>query len=372
MVVVGAAMRSSHARGWMLCAAVAALVIGGCQNAPVSPPAVPPGSPAPTPGAPVAGGAATAAAPVAVRVGYFPNITHAPAVLGFSKAEGAFEQALVGRARLATTVFNAGPAAMEALHARALDICFVGPTPAINAYARGGDVVLVANVANGGSSLVARQDTGIKTVSDLVGKKIAVPQLGNTQDAMLRHLLRREKIDLVDQGGKTTVAPIENPDVQRLFVSEQLDAACVPEPWGTRLEIENGATVVLDWKAIWREGDYPVTVLVVRKAFLEEHRDIVATFVNTLTQLTERLNAGAQSEATALNAELKVLTGKELKPEVIKRALERLAFSTTPNSAALQAMAQIMKDVGYAKSVPDLGGLVDPGFTATATAPAAR
>ena len=312
---------------------------------------------------PAAGPAESSAAPeVTLTVGYFPNVTHAPAVLGFSQKELTFAQALAGKATLKTKTFNAGPSAMEALHAGALDMCFVGPTPAINAFAKGGDVVLVANVANGGSVLVAREGLGIQSVKDLEGRKIAIPQLGNTQDALLRHLLKVANLKLTDQGGKTTVLPVENPDILALFQSKQLDAACVPEPWGARLEQEARAKVVLDEKAMFRQGDYPVTVLVVRKEFLAEHKDLVKIFLVALQELTDKLAESPETQAAALNAELKTLTNKELKPTVLTAALKRIQFTTKINPESLQAMADMIKEVGIAKTVPDLTGFADPSL----------
>ncbi|MEN6645416.1 MAG: aliphatic sulfonate ABC transporter substrate-binding protein [Armatimonadia bacterium] len=315
-----------------------------------------------TPGEPQAGSAAPSKSAVTLNVGYFPNVTHAPAVLGFSAGEQTFAKALSGQAEVQTKIFNAGPTAMEALHAKAIDLSFVGPTPAINAHARGGDVVLVANVANGGSVLVARKDSGIKTLKDLEGKRVAVPQLGNTQDALLRHLLRQAKVKLSDQGGKTQVLPVENPDIMGLFMRKQLDAACVPEPWGSRLEVEAGATVVLDWKALWRNGNYPVTVLVARREFLQQHAEVVGAFVAALKGITDRVAAQPEAEAKALNAELGKLTGKSLQPQVINKALKRIQFTTTISPDGLQAMAEVMKEIGYAKTVPDLSQFIDGRF----------
>ena len=336
---------------------IAALVLGlaGCRS---------PQSEAPV--APAAPPAATAPSALTLRVGYFPNVTHAPAVLGFSAGEKAFAKALAGKAEVQTKVFNAGPAAMEALHAKAIDLSFVGPTPAINAHAKGGDVVLVANVANGGSVLVARKGSGIASLKDLEGKKVAVPQLGNTQDALLRHLLLKANIKLKDQGGSTTVVPVENPDILGLFGRNELDAACVPEPWGARLEAETGATVVLDWKALWRDGDYPVTVLVARREFLTQHEDIVKAFVAALQQITDRIAGQPEAQAAALNAELNTLTGKSLKPEVITTALKRIQFTTAISQEALRAIAEVSKEIGYAKTVPDLGGFIEAKFLPTA------
>ncbi len=309
------------------------------------------------------GGSAThATEPLVVRVGYFPNITHAPAVLGFSAARNGFAKALAGKAALETKIFNAGPSAMESLHARAIDLCFVGPTPAINAYAKGGDVVLVSNVANGGSVLVARPDVAIAGVSDLAGKKVAVPQIGNTQDAMLRMLLLDAGIQTADKGGATRVVAVENPDVLTLFQTRQLDAACVPEPWGARLEREAGAKVVLDWRAIWRDGNYPVTVLVARKEFLEQHRDVVGAFVRALADEVHYASTDPEALA-ALNVELEALTRKRLPEAILKPAMERVRFSTIPDPEALQAMADLMHRVGYAKEAIDITGLVDLSVT---------
>lgn len=341
-------------------AGIAALVLGACLAGCAGRQA--------TDVTPAAGAKPAAAKPVTVRVGYFPNLTHAPAVLGFSEGRATFEKALAGKATLETKTFNAGPSAMEALHAKALDLCFVGPTPAVNAHAKGGDVVLVSNVANGGSVLVVSADSGIESIADLEGRKIAVPQLGNTQDAILRLLLLDAGITLVDKGGKTSVLPVDNPDVLGLFQTKQLDAACVPEPWGARLENEAGAKVVLDWDAIWREGDYPVTVLVARKGFLAEHRDIVSAFVAALKDEIAYLGSdpGAQE---AFNAELEVLTQKRLPDDVLTPAMARIRFDTRVNVDALRAMAELMKKVGYAKEVPDVAGLVDAELAGAVSQP---
>ena len=342
---------------WLLVAAILGLAIGlaGCPSPKAS-----------VPRATQSGPATSSTSLPTVTVGYFPNVTHAPAVLGFSTGEQTFVKALAGKATVQTKVFNAGPAAMEALHAKAIDLCLVGPTPAINAHACGGDVVLVANVANGGSALVARKGSGIASVRDLEGRKLAVPQLGNTQDALLRHLLLQSGLKLKDQGGTTTVLPVENPDILGLFVREQLDAACVPEPWASRLVVETGATVVLDWKALWRDGNYPVTVLVARREFLEQHGDVVSAFVAALHGITGRIAANPAGEAAALNAELGALTGRPLQPEVITRALASIQFTTTISPEALQAIAEVSKEIGYAKTVPDLGGFIEDRFASVA------
>lgn len=340
-------MRQAHTRLLSVAAALIAGLLIGCR---------------PTHDGAVAnprGGASAGALPaLTVRVGYFPNVTHAPAVLGFSAADPFFERAFAGRVKFETKQFNAGPVAMEALHAGALDLCFVGPTPAINAHARAGDVVLVSNVANGGTVLVARAGTGIGSVEDLRGKRIAVPQIGNTQDAMLRHLLMAAGIRLKDHGGDTSVLPVDNPDIVALFQTGQLDAACVPEPWGARLEADLGAHIVLDWDSVWRGGSYPVTVLVARRAFLEANREFVREFSEQLALAVERIRSD-QDAASALNAELKRLTGKELSIAVLHKALDRIEFKTEVSLDDLQAMADVMVEVGYAKEAADVATLVE-------------
>ncbi|HBS60973.1 MAG TPA: sulfate ABC transporter substrate-binding protein, partial [Firmicutes bacterium] len=193
----------------------------------------------------------TANEPTKVRVAYFPNITHAQALIG--RAEGQFQQALGEGTPIEWKTFNAGPAEIEALFAGEVDIGYIGPGPAINGYVKSkGDLQIIAGATDAGAILVSRKDLVIKNISELSGKRVAVPQFGNTQDLSLRHLLQENGLADTTKGGTVEIRQAENPDIKTLLKKGDIDAAIVPEPWGSRLISEVGANVVLDYNQVWR------------------------------------------------------------------------------------------------------------------------
>jgi NitT/TauT family transport system substrate-binding protein len=295
-----------------------------------------------------------------VRVGYFPNITHAQAVLGFG--DGAFAKGLPGIS-VQGTVFNAGPDELTAIFAGAIDIGYIGPGPAINGFVRShGGLAIVASATAGGSLLVARAGTNIKSVKDLAGKIVAVPQLGNTQDILLRALLTAAGLAPTESGGSVRILAVQNPDTLALFQRGDLDAALVPEPWGSRLVASVGARVVLDWQQIYG-GTLPAAVIVVRSSFLHAHPDVVVRFLRVHDQLTRQLQQArghTTSVIAALNAQIKVLTGKALPTAVLESALARTTFITPFDKAALQQFTSFSIEAGYLRKGTSVAGLVDP------------
>ena len=212
--------------------------------------------------------------PVTVRLGYFPNVTHAPAILGVE--EGLFEAALGDDVTLELVTFNSGTEAIEALFAGAIDLSFIGPNPAINGYSQSdGDALrIVAGTTSGGASLIVRD--GIETIEDLEGATIASPSLGNTQDVALRAWLAEQGYETdTAGGGDVTVRPQDNPDTLAALQSGDLDGAWVPEPWATRLVLEGGGNVFLDESELWPDGQFVTTHLISSTEFLDEHPDVV-------------------------------------------------------------------------------------------------
>src|SRR5467141_886258 len=200
---------------------------------------------------------------VRVRVGAFPNLTHPQAMVG--KANGSFAKAMGPNVTIDWKTFNAGPSAIEALFAGAIDMTYVGPNPTITGYVRSNGEVLrvIAGAASGGASLVVRNDSGIQKPEDLHGKKVASPQMGNTQDVALRAWLKTHGMKSSDKGGDVQVIPLANPDQLTLFLKKQLDAAWAPEPWPTRLVREGNARVFLDERDLWPQGQFVTTHLIV-------------------------------------------------------------------------------------------------------------
>jgi NitT/TauT family transport system substrate-binding protein len=230
----------------------------------------------------------------AVRVGAFPNITHAQAMVG--KANGSFERALGSAARIQWTSFNAGPSAIEALFSGALDMTYIGPNPTISGYvhSNGEALRVVAGAGSGGVALVVRNDSGIHKVEDFHGKKVASPQLGNTQDVALRAWLKAHGMKPTDKGGDVQVIPLPNPDQLTLFLQKQLDASWAPEPWASRLIHEGNASLFLDERDLWPHGEFVISHLIVSTRFLHDHPDLVKQWIVAHVELTSGSTAICQ------------------------------------------------------------------------------
>lgn len=265
-----------------------------------------------------------------LRLGYFANVTHAPALVGVS--QGLFDDAL-GDIDVETTVFNAGPAAVEALSAGAIDVTYIGPSPAINTFIQSGgaSAVIVAGATSGGASLVVRD--GIDDPGDLDGANLATPQLGNTQDVALRAWLADEGLATsTTGGGDVTITPTENAQTLALFQRGELDGAWLPEPWASRLVLEQGAHVLVDEADLWPDGEFPTTVLLVRADFAEQHPDVVSDLLTAHVEAVAWLGEHADEAPAVINEALQDATGKTLPDDVLDRALENVTFSVDPHA----------------------------------------
>jgi NitT/TauT family transport system substrate-binding protein len=286
-----------------------------------------------------------------LRLGYFPNVTHAPALIGLDK--GLFEKEL-GSTKLTRQEFNAGPNEVAALLGGSLDIGFIGSGPAINAYAKsnGEAVRLISGVTSGGAQLVTTQD--VSSPEDLVGKTVVTPQLGNTQDVALKKWL-------ADKGltGKVQVTNMENAQTLDAFKGGQVQAAWLPEPWSSRLVLEAGAKVFLDEKTLWADGQFPTTVVIVRTQFLNEHPETVRAFLKGLVASIDYANESPADAQAAVNKQLEALTGKALKPETIERAWSNITLTFDPIAGEFKQLAQDQVTAGIAEKAPDVAGFAD-------------
>ena len=304
------------------------------------------------------GGSADAASggaePVTLRLGYFPNLTHATAIVGVE--DGHFAEAL-GRNRLETQTFNAGPEATQALLSGALDATYIGPGPSTNAYAQsGGEAVrVVSGATSGGAALVVKP--GIETVEDLRGTKIATPQLGNTQDIALRFWLKEQGLSATQEGGgDVQVVPQENSQTADTFATGDIDGAWVPEPYLSRL-VNDGGKVLVDERDLWPDGQFVTTNLLVRTDFLEEHPDVVKQLIEGQVAANEAVNADPGHAQQVVGAAIGELTGKPLDPALVSQAWESLTFTDDPLPATLLEGAEHATAVGLLEEVEDLEGI---------------
>jgi NitT/TauT family transport system substrate-binding protein len=301
-----------------------------------------------------------AQAQTVIRVGAFPNVTHPQAMVG--KGSGWFEKALGSKARIEWKSFNAGPSAIEALFAGAIDMTYIGPNPAISGYVRsnGEALRIVAGATSGGAALVVRSASGIQKPEDFHGKRIASPQMGNTQDVALRAWLKSHGMKSTDKGGDVQVIPLANPDQLTLFVKRELDAAWAPEPWATRLIREGSGRLFLDERTLWPNGQFITAHLIVRTQFLREHPDLVKDWIRGQVELTEWINGHIPEAKKLLNQQIAKETGKALPDAVLDESFGRLQVTYDPLRSSLLSAAKSAFDAGFlGRQMPDLSSLYD-------------
>ena len=306
-----------------------------------------------------------------LRIGYFPNLNHAQAVIGLQQ-EGDFQRILKANnsngndgVKIESFVFNAGPSAIEALFGGQIDVAYVGPNPAINGYlASGGQGIrIISGVASGGASFVVRNDSGIESMKDLGGKKFASPQLGNTQDVALRKYLMDNGFKTTENGGNVTVVPITPADILTLMLKMEIDGAWVPEPWATRLVKEANGKIFVDERELWPpDGNFVTANIIARTDYLKENPDIIKRLLQAHIDKTVWINENKEQAITTFNGALKKITGKTIPEDEIRDALMRLEFTYDPIKESLLKMADNAYELGYLRnggSKMDLSNIFD-------------
>ncbi|MER5767207.1 ABC transporter substrate-binding protein [Streptomyces sp. NPDC001985] len=292
-----------------------------------------------------------------VKLGYFPNLTHATALVG--EQEGILQKEL-GGTQLTSTTFNAGPSEIEALNAGSIDIGFIGPSPAINGFtkSKGKSLRVVAGAASGGVKLVVNPEK-IKTLDDLKGRKIATPQVGNTQDvAFLNWIAERGwKTDAQSGKGDVNIVRTDNKITPDAYKSGSIDGAWVPEPTASRL-VSQGAKVLLDESTLWPDKKFVITHIIVSQKFLKEHPDVVEAVVRGSVKTNNWINTNPEKAKASANAKLKALTGKALPAEILDPAWKSIQFTSDPLASTLRTQAGYAVKAGLLKA-PDLNGIYD-------------
>jgi NitT/TauT family transport system substrate-binding protein len=299
-----------------------------------------------------------AVAQTTLRIGHFPNITHVQALVAHNlsrQGKGWFEQRLGADIKIEWYIYNAGPSAMEAMFAKSIDVTYVGPSPAINAYAKSGgqEVRIIAGSVNGGSALVVQGDSTLKTAADFRGKKIATPQFGNTQDVAARAWLAAGGLKIRQTGGDAQVLPTPNPDQLLLFRQKQVDAVWAVEPWISRLEQEAGGKTLVD------DRDAITTVLVSRRDFLSSQRMLVKKLVEAHRELTEWIKTHPDEAQRLARDELDAELRAKLSPDLVAAAWKRVVLTSDVSLDALKTFVSTARSVGFLRDAPDISGMVE-------------
>ncbi len=293
-----------------------------------------------------------------IRFGHFPNITHAQGVIAHAlsrQGKGWFEQRVGPNVDIQWFTYNAGPSAMEAIFAGSLDVTYVGPGPALNAYfkSNGEEMRVISGAANGGAALLVKADSPIKASADFRGKKIATPQLGNTQDISCRAWLKAQGFKVTQTGGDVMVIPTSNPDQLALFQNGGVDAVWTVEPWVTRLERDAKARVFLEDK------DTITTWLVSSVKFLHNRREFAKKVADANADLTKWIQQNQAEAQKLLIAELKAETRADFAPDAIAQAWNRIQFSSDVSRDLIAKSVQDGKDAGFFKGPTDTSKLVE-------------
>jgi NitT/TauT family transport system substrate-binding protein len=293
-----------------------------------------------------------------IRFGHFPNITHAQGVIAHAlsrQGKGWFEERLGPNVQIQWFTYNAGPSAMEAIFARSLDVTYVGPSPALNAYFKSNseEIRVISGAANAGAALLVKADSPIKTSNDFRGKKIATPQLGNTQDISCRAWLKAQGFRVTLTGGDVTVIPTANPDQLGLFQTGGVDAVWTVEPWVTSLERDAKARVFLEDKATI------TTWLVSSVKFLHERRDFAKKIADANVELTKWMQQNQAEAQKLLAAELKAETRADFAPDAVAQAWNRIQFTSEVSRDLIAKSVQDGKDAGFLKGSTDVSKLVE-------------
>jgi NitT/TauT family transport system substrate-binding protein len=346
--------KRKRALGIGIAAGLVALIAGGAavaSNLNRSPEAQP------------AAAAAAGTAAAELKLGYFGNVTHAPALVGVKQG---FLARSLGETKLSTQVFNAGPAAIEALNAGAIDATYIGPNPAIHSFvkSKGESVSIIAGAAAGGAQLVVKPE--IAAAADLKGKTLSTPQLGGTQDVALRAWLAAQGYKTnTDGSGDVAINPTENAQTLKLFQDGKLDGAWLPEPWASRLVLQAGAKVLVDEKDLWdgsltgKPGEFPTPILIVSKKFATDHPETVKALLKGHAESVAWLNSAAADEkSSVINAALKEASGAELKADVIERSLKNIVFTVDPLAGAYKKLLADGVKAGTTKEA-DISGIFD-------------
>ena len=300
----------------------------------------------------------SAAAGDTIRVGHFPNVTHVQGLVAHHLSrtgQGWFEQRLGPDVKIEWYIYNAGPSAMEAILADSIDLTYVGPSPALNAYTKsnGEEIRIVAAAAAGGAALVVQPDSGLKEPAHFRGKKIATPQLGNTQDIACRAWLSNGGLKITQTGGDAFIIPTPNPDQLTLFKNKKLDAVWTVEPWVSRLERDAGGKVLVE------QSKDSITVLVSGVKFLKRKRDLAAKFVRAHRELTDWILSHPDEAKQMVRQELAAETKADVSPDLIAQAWKRIVLSNDPSIDEYRHFVADAQRAGFIRSAPDLSRLIE-------------
>ena len=282
-----------------------------------------------------------------LRIAYFPNIGHAVPIIGVEK--GFFQSGVGNDVLIETRVFDSGPQVIESLFANSVDLAYVGPGPAVNGFlnSQNKNVNILAGAASGGASFIVHPDSEINNPSDFNGKKIAAPQIGNTQDVSLRHYLSEHGLKPAEKGGNVVVYNIPNPDIYTLFVKGEVDGAWVAEPWATILETELNGKRLFNEEKLWPNNEFASVLLIGNSDYIKQNPELVSNFMNSHHKTVDWINENPIDTRNAFNGFLDSYLGRSLSDDVVDISLTNLKITSDPLLNSVYSFAEKADALGY-------------------------
>jgi len=293
-----------------------------------------------------------------IRIAYFPNIGHAIPIIGMEK--GFFETKIGEEIKIETRVFDSGPQAIESLFANSIDLAYVGPGPAINGFlnSENHNIKILAGAASGGASFIVHPESKINSVSDFSGKKIAAPQIGNTQDVSLRHYLSENGLKPAEKGGSVIIYNIPNPDIYTLFVKGDIDGAWIPEPWATILVTELNGKRLFHEEELWPNQEFASVLLIANTDFVEKNPTLITHLLYSHNETATWINQNPIETRIIFNNFLNSHLGQSLSDDVVDVALSNLVITADPLPDSVQSFAEKANALGYlGRNGYDLSGI---------------
>ncbi len=287
-----------------------------------------------------------------IRVAYFPNISHAIPIIGI-------ESDIFPNEIVETKLFDNGPQVIESMFSRSIDLAYVGPGPAINGFLKSeSELVILSGAASGGASFIVHPNSEIITAEDFSGKRIAAPQIGNTQDVSLRHYLSQNDLKPAEKGGSVVVLNISNPDIYTLFVKGEIDGAWVPEPWATILVEELGGTRLFFEESLWPEKKFASVLLIGRAEYVEKNPEIVQGWIDSHEETVKWINENPNESELLFNQFMKKTLGQSLPESIVSTSLSNLEITSDPIDESIAMFAERADSLGYlGRNGYDLDGI---------------
>ena len=293
-----------------------------------------------------------------IRIAYFPNIGHAIPIVGMEN--GFFQNSLGDQVKIETRVFDSGPQAIESLFGNSIDLAYVGPGPAINGFlnSENHNVKILAGAASGGASFIVHPDSEINSASDFAGKKIAAPQIGNTQDVSLRHYLSENGLRTAEKGGSVIVYNIPNPDIYTLFVKGDIDGAWIPEPWATILVTELNGKRLFHEEDLWPNQEFASVLLIANADFVEKNPELITNLLKSHHETATWINQNPIETRIVFNNFLNSHLGQSLSDDIVDVALSNIVITADPLPDSVYSFAEKANALGYlGRNGYDLSGI---------------